>query len=152
MQSLSDEKRYFKLSRNQNFRCPIKVGSLLRIFKKSFLWFLHFRDVTVASSVKIKNNWSHKFSFYYYQRFSRIFVRKREIVKNAVYHKCGVQLDNLIRPIVINTLNSHQFQRIRSTCVIKDGCPYWTYLTLLLSSETGPPMGNPCAVERMINL
>ena len=68
------------------------------------------------------------FSFYHYQRFSRIFGRKWESVKSAIYHKRCVQLDNLLRRIVINTLNSHQFWRIRSTCVTKVGCPFWTCL------------------------
>ena len=38
------------------------------------------------------------FSFYHYQRFSRISERKWEIVKSPIYHKGRAQLDNLFRP------------------------------------------------------
>ena len=49
-----------------------------------------------------------------------------------------MQLDNLLRPIVSNTFNSHQFWRIRSTYVTKVACPSLTCLVLILNSKTGP--------------
>ena len=48
-----------------------------------------------------------------------------------------MQLDNLFRPIVTNTLNIRQFQKIRSTCIIKVGCPFSTCLALPLNSKRG---------------
>ena len=53
------------------------------------------------------------------------FLLKREItvktVKITVYYERGVQLDKLFKQIIINTLNSHSFWRIRSTFVTKVG-------------------------------
>ena len=78
-------------------------------------------------------------SFYHYKRFSRICCEKKwGNVKSAVYKKRCVQLGNLFRPIVPNTLNSHQFRGIWSTCVIKVGSPFWKSLMLPLNSKIGP--------------
>ena len=49
-----------------------------------------------------------------------------------------MELVNLLRLIVTNTLNYHQFLRIRSTCVTKIGCPFWPCLMLPLNSKIGP--------------
>ena len=103
-----------------NFCCPTFVGQLLNNCFKVFLWILHFvGGISVIFLRKKKSEICLNFSSYHYQRFSRIFGRKWEIVKSAVSHKSCMQLDNLFRPTVIHTLNPHQFWRIRSTCITK---------------------------------
>ena len=125
-------KRYFRRSKNQTFLCPN--------FLKLFLWILHFGGGIIVNFFrKGKKRKSYlNVSLYHYHRFSRISERKWEIVKSVVYHKSSVQLDNLFRPIVTNTSNSYQFRRIRSTCVPKVGCHFWTCITFPLNSNIGP--------------
>ena len=125
-------KRYFRRSKNQTFRCPN--------FLKLFLWILHFGGGIIVNFFrKGKKRKSYlNFSLYHYHRFSRISERKWEIVKSVVYHKSGVQLGSLFRPIVTNTSNSYQFRRIGSTCVPKVGCHFWTCITFPLNSNIGP--------------
>ena len=105
--------RYFWGSRNQNCRWPNTVDSLLKNF--FFLWILHFGvGITVIFLRKQKKSKSYlNFSFYHYHRFSRISKRKWEILKSTVYHKRRLELDSLLGAIVINTLNSPQFWKIR---------------------------------------
>ena len=131
--------RHFRRTKNQNFCCPTMVGRLSNIFLKSdsvdftLWWWYLYRFLEKRE----KSNSYLNFSFHHYQRFSRISKRKWEIVKSAAYHKRFVQLDKLFRPMVTNTLNSHQFWKFKPTCIIKVGCPFWICLMVCLNSKIG---------------
>ena len=117
----SDEKNIFDIVEINIFDSLSKI-----FFLSSFCRFYTLLVVHCNFWHKQKRENYQSFSFYHYQRFSRISKRKSEIVKSVVSHKRFVQQDNLFRPSVSNTLNSPQSWRIRSTCVTKLGCPFWT--------------------------
>ena len=113
--------RHFGRSSNQNV--------LDFNFLKKILWTLHFVPLSLSwENKKVKRYL--KFSFYYYQSFSRISERKWEIVRSPLYHKWSAQLDNLFRPN-INSVKSGQL-------CYQGKIPFWTYLTLPLNSKIGP--------------
>ena len=116
-------KRHFRRSRNQNFLCcPTMVGRRLKHFLK--ILFMNFTFW-----------WWYPCKFL--ERGKKYLQNVRGNKKFAVYHK-SVWLDNLFGPIDNNTLNYHQLWRIKSTCGVKVGCPFWTSLVLPLNSKIGP--------------
>ena len=64
-----------------------------------------------------------KFTFLHYQVFSKSPRGNRKLQKV----EC-----------TINALNFHQFWIIRSTCITKVGCTFWTCQMLPLNSKKGP--------------
>ena len=115
---------------------------LYRIFKKFFPWILQFSggiSVVFLKKKKKKRVEKLNISISTMIRYSQNLREKiGNCKKSNMRYKGVVKLNNSCKAIVNDALHFHRFWRIRSTCVTKVGCPFWTCRTLPLNSKIDP--------------
>ena len=105
------------------FAAQLLWKELYMVFQKFSPWILQFSAGISVSFFKI--------------RVANLWGDIGSCKKSSIPYNDVCKLDNLFKPIATNALSFHRFWRIRSTCVTKLRCPFWTCQVLSLNSEIG---------------
>ena len=136
------DSRIFKRCGNDRFNFRIMKQAFWRFQKSRFSSLPSHGGQALQKFVKILSLdfrfwWWHLCQFLAHEKVNNVKVSIPTIIKDSqnlreekkklkriIQHKVVCKVDNLLKPIVTNTLNFHQLCRNRSTYVAKVGCPF----------------------------